>query len=47
MQTLVLGFFAVAWISLVAILGVEPEIYDQPGAVQPGTVRVVVSRAAA
>jgi len=28
MQSLVLGFFAVAWISLVAILVVEPEIYD-------------------
>jgi ABC-type tungstate transport system substrate-binding protein len=28
MQSLVLGFFAVAWLSLVAILLVEPEIYD-------------------
>ena len=28
MQALVLGFFAVAWISLVIILAVEPEIYD-------------------
>ena len=28
MQSLVLGFFAVAWISLVVILAVEPEIYD-------------------
>ena len=28
MQSLVLGFFAVAWPSLVAILLVEPEIYD-------------------
>ena len=28
MQYIVLGFFAVAWLSLVAILVVEPEIYD-------------------
>jgi hypothetical protein len=28
MQYLVLGFFAFAWISLVVILLVEPEIYD-------------------
>jgi hypothetical protein len=28
MQSLVLGFFAVAWISLVAILIAEPGIYD-------------------
>jgi hypothetical protein len=28
MQSLVLGFFAVAWMSLVIILVVEPEIYD-------------------
>jgi hypothetical protein len=28
MQALVLGFFAVAWISLVIILALEPEIYD-------------------
>jgi hypothetical protein len=28
MQSLVLGFFAVAWISLVVIVAVEPEIYD-------------------
>jgi len=28
MQSLVLGFFLVAWISLVAILVVEPGIYD-------------------
>ena len=28
MQSLVLGFFVVAWISLVAILAVEPRIYD-------------------
>jgi hypothetical protein len=28
MQSLVLGFFAVAWISLVVILVMEPAIYD-------------------
>jgi len=28
MQSLVLGFFVVAWLSLVAILVVEPGIYD-------------------
>jgi hypothetical protein len=28
MQSLVLGFFAVAWLSLVAILLLEPEIYN-------------------
>jgi len=28
MQSLVLGFFAVAWISLVTILVVEPKTYD-------------------
>ena len=28
-QKLVLGFFALAWVSLVAILAAAPEIYDQ------------------
>ena len=36
MQSLVLGFFAVAWISLVIILAVEPEIYDSAVKLPPG-----------
>jgi hypothetical protein len=39
-QSLVLGFFAIAWISLVAILLVEPGIYDSAMKLPPGDHRV-------
>jgi len=35
-QRLVLGFFAAAWLSLVAILAVAPEVYDQALKIPPG-----------
>src|SRR5262249_36650030 len=35
-QLLVLGFLAAAWLSLVAILAVAPEIYDQALKLPPG-----------
>ncbi|HJQ30450.1 MAG TPA: hypothetical protein VJ827_14010 [Rubrobacter sp.] len=38
-QSLVLGFFAIAWISLVAILLVEPGIYDSAMKLPPGDHR--------
>jgi len=41
MQSLVLGFFAVAWISLVTILAVEPEIYDAAMKLPAGHHRLV------
>ena len=39
-QLLVLGFFALAWISLVAILVAAPEIYDQALQLSPGNRRL-------
>lgn len=39
-QSLVLGFFALVWISLVAILLVEPGIYDSAMKLPPGGHRV-------
>jgi hypothetical protein len=38
-QALVLGFFAVAWVSVLAILIVAPEIYDQALGLPPGDHR--------
>lgn len=38
-QSLVLGFFAIAWISLAAILLVEPGIYDSAMKLPPGDHR--------
>jgi hypothetical protein len=35
-QALVLGFFALAWISLVVILIAAPEVYDQTLKLSPG-----------
>jgi hypothetical protein len=39
-QSLVLGFFAFAWISLLLILLVEPEIYDGAMKLPPGPHRL-------
>ena len=39
-QLLVLGFFALAWISLVAILVAAPEIYDQALQLSPDNGRL-------
>jgi hypothetical protein len=36
-QRLVLGFFAVAWVGLVAILAVAPEVYNASLRLRPGT----------
>ena len=40
MQSLVLGFFVVVWISLVVILVVEPEIYDSAMKLSAGQDRL-------
>ena len=39
MQAVVLGFFAMAWIGLLAILVAAPEVYDRRLGALPGTQR--------
>jgi hypothetical protein len=39
-QLLVLGFFALAWVNLLAILVAVPEIYDQALQLPPGNRRL-------
>ena len=39
-QLLVLGFFALAWVDLVAILVAVPEIYDQALQLSPANRRL-------
>jgi hypothetical protein len=38
-QALVLGFFALAWVALITILVVAPEVYDLLGGPRPVRVR--------
>lgn len=41
LQALVLGFFSLAWVSLVAILALAPDVYDQSLRLPPGDRRPI------